>query len=123
MEEPEETLAQDFALEFAFALVVTAIIINIILLTRIRYGDALITHLTRRPYYVTLALLIVTFVNIVYLEIVYGTGRVKYVLNGKDLAPKQLVALTLGATRYILMFVFIFIRTQEHEALLIFVNF
>ena len=81
MEEPEETLAQDFALEFAFALVVTAIIINIVLLTRIRYGDALITHLTRRPYYVTLALLIVTFVNIVYLEIVYGTGRVKYVLN------------------------------------------
>ena len=42
---------------------VLGLVMNITLLVKIKYGDALITHLTCIPYYVSLVLLILMLVD------------------------------------------------------------
>ena len=48
----------DWAIECSFGITVLCLVFNIVLLCRIRYGDAIITKLTLKPYYVSLALLL-----------------------------------------------------------------
>ena len=45
-----------FSFEFLFALAVMILLANLLLLIRIRFGDLLVTHLSVKPYIVSLAL-------------------------------------------------------------------
>ena len=119
----EQTFVQTYGLEMSISLLVGGLLINVVLITKIKYGNTLITHLTLRPYYVTLVLLSMALVEAIYLEVTFGTSVIFTVLGSAVLDAKQLTALTLGASKYILIFIFIFVRTQEHEALLVFVFF
>ena len=54
---------QAFAFGLALSLVVTGLLINIAILVKIQYGDALVTHITCLPYYISLALLLIMFIE------------------------------------------------------------
>ena len=53
-EDPDST----YGAEFVLAVVTTVLIFNIIVLVRIKYGDATITHITTMPYKISMILLI-----------------------------------------------------------------
>ena len=61
---------QEFAFGLALSLVVTGLLINIAMLVKIRYGDALVTHTTCLPYYISLALLLVMFIEQLFYNII-----------------------------------------------------
>ena len=54
-----------YSMEFAFSMVITTLVWNIVLLVRIRYGNAMITHLTTRSYLISMTLLITLLLEIV----------------------------------------------------------
>lgn len=60
----------EFAFGLALSLVVSGLIINVTLLVKIKYGDALVTHLTCLPYYISLALLLVMLVEQLFYNII-----------------------------------------------------
>ena len=47
-----------FGFELTFSIVVTALIANVILIVRLKYGDMEITHNTKRPYLLSLYLML-----------------------------------------------------------------
>ena len=51
-------MSEGYGYQFTSAIIATLMIVDIVLLVRIRYGDALITHLTTRPYEVAFYLLV-----------------------------------------------------------------
>ena len=51
-------IGYEFIYEFLFSIAVVALISNLVLLVRIKFGSYVITHLSLRPYIVSLALLV-----------------------------------------------------------------
>lgn len=49
--------------EISFSIIVLGLVMNITLLVKMKFGDALITHLTSIPYYISLALLILMLIE------------------------------------------------------------
>ena len=58
-----------------FALVISTIVVNLVQIVRIRYGEELVTKLTIKPYYLAMGLLVFQLIEIVAFltcqEIVY----------------------------------------------------
>ncbi len=105
------------------AFVVTAIVINLTLLVRMKHGNAPITRLTRLPYYVIMALLLGMLVEEschLLLNMLYGSNRTSY----NDI-PKQIyyVIATASICKWTFMITLIWVRTFESEAMLAFVFF
>ena len=105
------------------AFVVTAIVINLTLLVRMKHGTAPITRLTRLPYYVIMALLLGMLVEEschIILNMLYGSKRTSY----KDI-PKIIyyVLATASICKWTLMITLIWVRTFENEAMLAFLFF
>ena len=69
-----------YSMEFAFSLVTTTLVWNIVLLVRIRYGNAMITHLTTRSYLISMTLLITLLLEIVSF-IIYSTINPVYFVS------------------------------------------
>ena len=57
---------KSFGLSSTFSLIIVGILIDIALLTRIKFGDKLVTHLSKRPYYAALALMITMFLEVIF---------------------------------------------------------
>ena len=56
--------------ELTFSIIVTALIANVVLIVRLKYGDMEITHNTRRPYLLSMYLILFCLTEvIVYLLI------------------------------------------------------
>lgn len=57
-----------FGFETAFAVIVSVLLLNIALLVRIKYGNAVITHLTTAPYFLAMFISTVMLAeNVTYL--------------------------------------------------------
>ena len=70
MEGSSKPEKDQYNFELIFALIVTILILNIAAMTKIHYGDFVITHITTRPYKILLVLLIVMFCESCYTLIV-----------------------------------------------------
>ena len=56
--------------ELTFSIIVTALIANVVLIVRLKYGDMEVTHNTRRPYLLSMYLMLLCLIEvIVYLLI------------------------------------------------------
>ena len=108
--------------EVGFSIVVLGLVINITLLVKIKYGDALITHLTCITYYVSLALLIVMLVDHVgYLMLATHDSRHP---DGEEPLKFWLYCIsTTAITKYALLVLLILLRAFQNEALLVFIFF
>ena len=96
---------------------------NITLLVKIKYGNALVTHLTCLPYYLTLALLILMLVN----HASYLTLSTYFESHpDKKEEPAQILfycLTTASIIKYALMVTLILLRAFENELLLVFIFF
>ena len=70
-----------YGIEFIIAVVTTALIFNIILLVRIKYGDATITHITTVPYKISMILLIDILLITICALISSRTGNLERYIN------------------------------------------
>ena len=52
-----DIMSEGYGYQFTSAIIATLMIVDVVLLVRIRYGDAIITHMTTRPYVVAFYLL------------------------------------------------------------------
>ena len=52
-----DIMSEGYGYQFTSAIIATLMIVDVVLLVRIRYGDAVITHMTTRPYVVAFYLL------------------------------------------------------------------
>ena len=106
--------------EVLIALSITGLLINLTLLVRIKFGNLLVTHLSVRPYIISLCLLavmLVQFTILLYLKnISYADDIAQY---WKDLyTPSEVLAkINVGFTlvKIDLVLYFIMCRTYEHE--------
>ena len=57
-EKNSESLFQGLIFEASFAIALSTLLINIVLIARIKYGEMQITHISTRPYLVSMFLLI-----------------------------------------------------------------
>ena len=57
-EKNSESLFQGLSFEASFAIALSTLLINIVLIARIKYGEMQITHISTRPYLIAMCLLI-----------------------------------------------------------------
>ena len=72
------TYFETFLYEMLLAIAACALITNLVLLTRIRFGSSLITHMSLRPYLVSavlLSLMIIEFIWLCFLKNITYQGR------------------------------------------------
>ena len=117
-----EVLFAEFSFGLALSLVVSGLIINVTLLVKIKYGDALVTHLTCLPYYISLTLLLTMFVEQLFYNIIGVIYNQEYTEALYDTFWLNAV-LFVALIKYLLVISFILTRTFEAEALLTFVFF
>ena len=67
-------VAYEYSYQFIYAFSLSLVTLNLALLVRIKYSDTTITHLTRRPYYIALAYLIL--MNMEYLIALFFNAAV-----------------------------------------------
>ena len=103
-------------------------IVNIILLVKIRFGNKLVTHLTSRPYIVSLVLFSVMIVEYTVLclikDVFYDIDQVTFMKQLYD--PLSTVSKIDGGfiiVKISTVLVFIFVRAHEQETLLAFLYF
>lgn len=113
--------------EVAFSIVVSALIANIALIARIKFGQMQVTHLTLQPYLISLAICIVLLVEVVgflYLgNITLGGDYLKLVSKSVEIPGYIAFFGACAATKYALMMIFVLARTFEQESLLFFIFF
>jgi len=63
-EKEEQSFADGFGFEAVFSVAVSALLINIVLIARIKYGQMQITHITTRPYLIAMFLLITLLIEV-----------------------------------------------------------
>ena len=68
----EDSRLSQFTYEASLALVTSLIVLNVILLIRLRHSDEMVTHMTERHYYISLSLLL--FMYTYLLVYCYFTG-------------------------------------------------
>ena len=68
----EDFRLSQFTYEASLALVTSLIVLNVILLIRLRHSDEMVTHMTERHYYISLSLLL--FMYTYLLVYCYFTG-------------------------------------------------
>ena len=68
----EDSMLSQFTYEASLALVTSLIVLNVILLIRLRHSDEMVTHMTERHYYISLSLLL--FMYTYLLVYCYFTG-------------------------------------------------
>ena len=114
-------------MEVTFALIVTVLLFNLTCLVRIHYGDAIITHITTRPYKITMVLLILMLSNhsigLVITNIVYVGRYSEYI---EDLKSKPFFIFLLDLPyqlKWWLIMCFFISRTSEMEILGFFVRY
>lgn len=62
---------REFSFELTFAILFCALLANVILIVRLKYGDMEITHNTRRPYMLSMYLILLSLFEVtIYLLIV-----------------------------------------------------
>ena len=68
----EDFRLSQFTYEASLALVTSLIVLNVILLIRLRHSDEMVTHMTERHYYISISLLL--FMYTYLLVYCYFTG-------------------------------------------------
>ena len=97
------------------------------LITLIRYGDAVITKITTRPYKISLALLIVilleTIMYLVSIEAIYDEDWAAFV-NALTTHSFYTFFISISQqVKFVLILSFVLARTFEHEVLLYFIRY
>ena len=64
-------LMEGYGFYMTLSFIITTLVFDIFLLVRIRYGDAVVTHLTTWPYKISLILLIVMLVDTVVTIVIF----------------------------------------------------
>lgn len=117
-----------YCFEILFSIAISALLANLILLMRLKFGSILVTHLSVRPYMATFALFTVMsaeFFSLCFLNnISYHDDQVQF---WHDLySPKSSMRRIYGVMAIIkidLVILFVLFRTHELENLLVFVFF
>ena len=113
--------------ETAFAVIVSVLLLNVALLVRIKYGNAVITHLTTAPY--ILALFISTVMlaeNVTYLlfsDTFYNQDHTTFLVDVSVNWYSRVFLRALIMVKYGAVFWFILSRAFEHQILHQFVLF
>ena len=117
-----------FLYEASLALVSSMLILNVILLIRLRYSYELVTHMTERHYYISLTLLSVMFTYLVvycyYTGVVYEGNLSAF--EAHLLEPDSIFCRFMSIAyvlRQSLTLVWFSYRAHEKEALTVFANF
>ena len=117
----------NYVMEFTFAVKITGLIFNIVLLCKIRYGDAVINHLTNRPYYVALVLLIImcteSLVFVLMQNVIFRGEWCTFLLDVKTKPLTRFYGFALGQLKLSVLLVFISVRTHADDFLLIFTHY
>ena len=108
--------------------IITALIFNIFLLVRIKYGDAVVTHLTLWPYRISLILLILMLVDTSISIVIFKEQQTLII---KILEFKKLQGISeefstyfmrfMGILEYLMMLIFVLTRAFEHRLLNFFI--
>ena len=114
-------------LELSFALIITVMLFNISRIVAIRYGDAKITHITLRPYYISLGLLCAMFLeNFYYLmaiNVIYKDDWSAYFKSFKTRNIILFFSELVSLAKFALILIFVIARTFEHEILVYFIRY
>ena len=116
-------------IHIAFSMIVATIVLNITLICHIKFSDQTITHLTMRPYYVSLAQLILLLVEVslsaYFIFIKYNDNIKSFLDDFTHIKRTPLYSLftILGLLKNTGILVFSLTRVHENEALLIFIIF
>mgnify|MGYP007118472759 CR=1 FL=1 len=111
-----------------FAMVVLALVVNLTLLVRIRFGEMMVTHLSLHPYIVSFCLLLAMLVEISVLlflsELTYRDD-LDALVDQMIFPGNSLNSVFSGLTdlKFMLLLVFILTRAHEQEALMVFIYF
>ena len=116
-------------LQISFSIIVATLVINIALICHIKFSDQSITHMTMRPYFFALALLLVLTLEAsiwLYLfEVEYKDQLVKLFLDIVIYKKTLLYSFTIifAALKSVGLMIFTLTRVHENEALLAFIIF
>ena len=123
----ENAADYNYVMEFTFAVKITGLIFNIVLLCKIRYGDAVITHLTNRPYYVALVLLIImcteSLVFVLMQNVIFRGKWYEFLIDIETKPLTRFYGFALGQIKLSILLVFISVRTHADDFLLIFTHY
>ena len=113
-------------MEYSFSIIIASLVINIVLLCRIKFGELTITKLSTRPYWISLILLLVQLCESSYLmymtEVEYKGRYFAFVENVLKPGASLHMAVTIsGTTKMMLILFFTLTRAHEYEALVTFV--
>ena len=114
-------------LELSFAIIATTLILTLGRIVAIKYGDAKITHITMRPYYVSLGLLTVMLIENLYfllqVEIFFSNNWNAYFQSLADNGFDQFLIQLITQSKFVLIICFVMGRTFEHEILDYFIRY
>ena len=113
-----------YTFEIAFSVSIVVLILNLVQIMRIKYGQQLITHLSLRPYYVSLAILLVMITEFVLFSYM---GNIQFendfgsflgeITDAKSVSGQFITPMIL--LKVALVVIFITVRAHELELLLI----
>ena len=123
-------MSEGYGYQFTSAIIATLMIVDVVLLVRIRYGDAVITHMTTRPYVAAFCLLGAMQLYILCSVVIM---LAKPELMVKVWSHQKLdsfyekfsasVLTILASLKYFLSICFILLRAFEHKILSFFITY
>ena len=117
---------QGLGFELAFSFIVSALILNAVLIIKIKYGGMMITHNTMRPYIVSMCLLLVCLLEVtLYLIMkVYFVNDWFGFLNFVKSNPwLEILFLTTTNAKFALVLFFVLTRIFEPHSLAFFISY
>ena len=116
-------------IQIAFSLISASIVTNITLICHIKFSDQTITHLTRRPYFVALVLLLIHLAEcsfwLILCFITYKDRYDRLIFDLIVIKKTSIYSLAsiFGITKNVGVLMFSLTRVYENEALLVFIIF
>ena len=116
-----------YGLEIALSLTLTAIVLNLTLYCRMRFGDTNLTKISARPFILAQVLLVFMLAELSLfsaVDTVYEDRLPQFsdFVAGNN-APLVVAVSYLSLGKYYLILAFVLSRAHEHEALVVFVVF
>ena len=121
-------LMDGYGYYITLAFIITTLVFDILLLVRIKYGDAAVTHLTTWPYTISLILLNVMLIDTALTIVIFQQQPELIIQIMKfehlDSVLKRLSAYfmrSMGIAEYFCMIIFVLTRAFEHKLLNFFI--
>ena len=118
---------QNVGLEFCLSVTVTVFIVNMVCFARLQYGSRMITHLTTRPYKISLWVLVARAVEvfgyILSINVIFADSWDEFTRSFMKNGAAMYFFNVIASARFTLLNVFVFSRAFEHGALVLFIYY